>query len=72
MGFFRNPYTHSERSGLEFYTRAAGQTVAHVETLRIQNMVTAPADGRIVEVLVADRTPVEYGQPLLVIRPTDV
>jgi len=45
-----------------------GQTVAHVETLRIQNTVVASADGAIIEVLVADGTPVEYGQPLLVIR----
>jgi acetyl-CoA carboxylase biotin carboxyl carrier protein len=47
----------------------AGQTVAHVETLRIQNSVQAPIDGALVDVLVGDGTPVEYGQPVLVIQP---
>lgn len=47
---------------------AAGQTIAEVETLRIRNPVIAPADGTLAQVLVADRTPVEYGQPLLVIE----
>jgi len=46
----------------------AGQVIAHVETLRVQNGVLAPADGTIVEVLVADGTPVEYGQAMVVMR----
>jgi len=47
----------------------AGQTIAHVETLGIQNSVLTAVDGSIVEVLVPDGTPVEYGQPLIVVRP---
>jgi acetyl-CoA carboxylase biotin carboxyl carrier protein len=43
--------------------------LAHIDTLRIQNPVVAPVDGTILDVLVADGTPVEYGQPVLVIRP---
>jgi acetyl-CoA carboxylase biotin carboxyl carrier protein len=49
-------------------TVRTGQVIAHVETLRVQNAVLAPADGAILEVLVADGTPVEYGQPLVMIR----
>jgi acetyl-CoA carboxylase biotin carboxyl carrier protein len=50
-------------------TVSAGQTIAHVETLRIQNTVVAPVEGTLAELLVDDGTPVEYGQPLVVIRP---
>jgi acetyl-CoA carboxylase biotin carboxyl carrier protein len=48
---------------------SAGQPLAYIDTLRIQNPVVAPVDGTILDVLVADGTPVEYGQPVLVIRP---
>lgn len=40
-----------------------------VETLGIRNAVTAPVQGELLEILVANHTPVEYGQPLAVIRP---
>jgi len=47
---------------------SAGQAIAHVETLGIQNSVVAPCDGLVAEILVKDGTPVEYGQPLAVMR----
>lgn len=47
---------------------AAGAAIGEVETLRIRNAVVAPAEGVLLELLVEDRTPVEYGQPLAVIR----
>ena len=47
---------------------AEGARIGEVETLRIRNAVIAPADGVLAELLAEDRTPVEYGQPLAVIR----
>lgn len=52
---------------------SAGETVARgavlgaIQSLGHMAEVTAPADGRISEVLVAGGAPVEYGQPLFVI-----
>ncbi len=43
--------------------------LAEVETLGIRNPVLAGVEGVLVEVLVEDLTPVEYGQPLAVVRP---
>lgn len=49
----------------------AGQQVAIVEAMKLMNAVTAEQGGRVVEVLVDDATPVEYGQPLFVLAPSD-
>jgi len=46
----------------------SGDVVAEVETLRMRNAVTAPSDAVIVELLVAEGMPVEYGQPLVVLH----
>ncbi len=45
----------------------AGQTLLLVEAMKTMNPITAPRDGKIVEFLVADAQPVEYGEPLVVI-----
>ena len=47
---------------------AAGQTVLIIEAMKTMNPVPAPKAGRIVEILVEDGQPVEYGQPLIVIE----
>lgn len=49
----------------------AGQQVAIVEAMKLMNAVAAEQSGRVVEVLVDDATPVEYGQPLFVLAPPD-
>ncbi|MEA2641495.1 MAG: acetyl-CoA carboxylase biotin carboxyl carrier protein [Chloroflexota bacterium] len=41
-----------------------GALLGEVETLNIRNRVTAPAGGVLRSILAADRTAVEYGQPL--------
>lgn len=46
----------------------AGQQVAIIEAMKLMNTVLAEAPGEIVEILVADGQPVEYGQPLMVLR----
>lgn len=42
--------------------------LAYVETLGIRNGVRSRGSGRIIEVLVTDGQPVEYGQPLFAIE----
>ena len=44
-----------------------GQHVAAIESLNVINEVEAPAAGRIIELLVQEGQPVEYGQPLMTI-----
>ncbi|MFA1548279.1 acetyl-CoA carboxylase biotin carboxyl carrier protein [Actinomadura chokoriensis] len=46
-----------------------GRQVAIVEAMKLMNAVTAERSGRVVEVLVPDGRPVEYGQPLFVLAP---
>ncbi len=47
---------------------AEGQTLMLVEAMKTMNPITAPRAGRIVEFLVGDGQPVEYGEPLVVIE----
>ena len=49
-------------------TVAAGQTILIVEAMKHMNEVGAPRAGKVVEVMVSDGQPVEYGEPLLVIE----
>lgn len=45
----------------------AGQLVATIQSLNVINEVESPVEGRVVEILVQDGQPVEYGQPLMMI-----
>ncbi|WP_433261199.1 acetyl-CoA carboxylase biotin carboxyl carrier protein [Actinosynnema sp. CS-041913] len=47
----------------------AGRQVAIIEAMKLMNPITADRAGRVVEVLIGDGEPVEYGQPLLVLEP---
>ncbi|MFI9526486.1 acetyl-CoA carboxylase biotin carboxyl carrier protein [Micromonospora rosaria] len=49
-----------------------GQQVGIVEAMKLMNGIQSEVTGRVVEILVADATPVEYGQPLIVVAPLDV
>jgi acetyl-CoA carboxylase biotin carboxyl carrier protein len=46
---------------------AEGQTLLIIEAMKTMNPIPAPRAGRIVELLVADGQPVEFGEPLAVI-----
>ena len=48
-------------------TVSAGQTLLLIEAMKTMNPITAPKAGKIVEFLVADAQPVEFGEPLVVI-----
>lgn len=47
-----------------------GTKLGEIEVLGIRNAVLASVDGVLSALLVEDEAPVEYGQPLAVIRPT--
>jgi acetyl-CoA carboxylase biotin carboxyl carrier protein len=49
-------------------TVAAGQTLMIIEAMKTMNPIPAPKGGKIVEILVADGQPVEFGEPLAVIE----
>ena len=49
-----------------------GAVLGAIQSLGHMAEVTAPADGRIAEVLVTGGAPVEYGQPLFVISASEV
>lgn len=46
----------------------AGQTLFIVEAMKTMNPIPAPKSGRLVEVLIGDAQPVEFGEPLAVIE----
>jgi acetyl-CoA carboxylase biotin carboxyl carrier protein len=46
-----------------------GQTLLLVEAMKTMNPIGAPRDGVVLELLVADGQPVEYGEPLAVLGP---
>ncbi|HEY3063210.1 MAG TPA: biotin/lipoyl-containing protein [Chloroflexota bacterium] len=46
----------------------AGQAIGAIDSLGIPTNVDAPQAGTVEDVLVGDGSPVEYGQPLLVLR----
>jgi acetyl-CoA carboxylase biotin carboxyl carrier protein len=47
----------------------AGQVVCIVEAMKLMNEIEADVAGQVVRVLVENKQPVEYGQPLFSIRP---
>ncbi|HEY0072957.1 MAG TPA: biotin/lipoyl-containing protein [Abditibacteriaceae bacterium] len=64
VGFFH----HSEKPvGVGAVVRA-GQTIGIVKTLAIPNDVTAPVDGRVMDILASEGAGVAYGQSLFTIE----
>jgi acetyl-CoA carboxylase biotin carboxyl carrier protein len=47
---------------------AEGQTLLIVEAMKTMNPIPSPRAGKIVEILVDDAQPVEFGEPLVVIE----
>ena len=45
-----------------------GQVVLLIEAMKVFNSIEAPAAGTVTRILVAGGTPVEYGEPLLIIE----
>jgi acetyl-CoA carboxylase biotin carboxyl carrier protein len=49
-------------------TVAEGQTLMLIEAMKTFSQVRAPRAGRVVEILVSDRTPVEFGEELVILE----
>jgi acetyl-CoA carboxylase biotin carboxyl carrier protein len=45
-----------------------GQTMFIIEAMKVMNQIPAPRAGRVTQILVADATPVEFGQILAVLE----
>jgi acetyl-CoA carboxylase biotin carboxyl carrier protein len=45
-----------------------GQTLLIIEAMKVMNQIPAPRAGKVTQILIADGTPVEYGQPLVVLE----
>jgi acetyl-CoA carboxylase biotin carboxyl carrier protein len=45
-----------------------GQTLLIIEAMKTMNQIPSPKSGKVTEILVEDGSPVEYGQPLVVIE----
>jgi acetyl-CoA carboxylase biotin carboxyl carrier protein len=46
----------------------AGQTLMIIEAMKTMNQIPAPRAGRVVQILVEDAQPVEFGEPLMIIE----
>ena len=49
-------------------TVAAGQPLMIIEAMKTMNPIPAPRAGKVVEIMVADAQPVEFGEPLVIIE----
>jgi len=47
---------------------AAGQTLLIVEAMKTMNPIPAPRAGTVIEILIGDSEPVEFGEPLVVLE----
>ncbi|MDA9639927.1 acetyl-CoA carboxylase biotin carboxyl carrier protein [SAR116 cluster bacterium] len=45
-----------------------GQTILIVEAMKVMNPITAPADGKVKQILVQNAQPVEFGEVLVIIE----
>ena len=68
--FYRSP-TPDEASFVEVGDRIqTGQTVCIIEAMKLMNELEAEVSGEVVDILVENAEPIEFGQPLMRIRPT--
>lgn len=49
-------------------TVSEGQTLMIIEAMKVMNALPSPRAGRVVQVLVQDGQPVEFGEPLLILE----
>jgi acetyl-CoA carboxylase biotin carboxyl carrier protein len=46
----------------------AGETLIIIEAMKTMNQIPTPRDGTVIQILVEDGQPVEYGEPLMIIE----
>ena len=49
---------------------SVGQTVCILEAMKLMNELESEFNGEVVEILVENGTPVEFGQPLIKVKPS--
>ena len=49
-------------------TVKAGETLIIIEAMKTMNQIPAPRSGTVIQILVEDGQPVEYGEPLMIIE----
>jgi acetyl-CoA carboxylase biotin carboxyl carrier protein len=69
--FYAAPNPESEPFVKVGDTVKAGQTVCIIEAMKLMNEIEAEISGEVVRILVENGHPVEYGEPLFALRPTD-
>ncbi|MBI4758369.1 MAG: acetyl-CoA carboxylase biotin carboxyl carrier protein [Chloroflexi bacterium] len=69
--FFATPDPRSRPYVQEGDLVEKGQVVGIIEAMKMMNEVEAELSGRVAKVLVANNTPVEYGQKLMLIEPVE-
>jgi acetyl-CoA carboxylase biotin carboxyl carrier protein len=46
----------------------AGETLLIIEAMKTMNQIPAPRSGTVIQILIEDGHPVEYGEPLMIIE----
>lgn len=67
--FYRSPEPGSDSYVSENDKVVPGQTVCIIEAMKLMNPIQSEIKGRVVEILVENAQPVEYGQPLMLLEP---
>jgi acetyl-CoA carboxylase biotin carboxyl carrier protein len=49
-------------------TVKAGDALIIIEAMKTMNQIPAPSSGTVIQILVEDGQPVEYGEPLMIIE----
>lgn len=47
---------------------SAGQTLMIIEAMKVMNPIKAPQAGKVIQISARDATPVEFGEPLMIIE----
>jgi len=66
--FYRAPAPDEEPYISAGDTIVPGQTVCIIEAMKIMNEIQSEVKGRVVEILIENAEPVEYGQPLFILE----
>ena len=68
--FYRSPSPDADPYVEEGDFVKKGQVLCIVEAMKLMNEIESEVDGRVVKILAESTRPVEYGQPLFLIDPT--
>lgn len=67
--FYRAPAPGADPFVMKGDKVSAGTTLCIIEAMKIMNEIKAEEDVEIVDILVENEEPVEFGQPLFILRP---